>query len=66
MNNEIFCHSMNNQSYIWYLQMTSLKKPEEFQIITPAAFVTFSGIADHNSNGNIMKLNSNHKPQSMK
>ena len=35
--------------------MRILKKPEEFQIITPAALETLSGIADHNSNGNIMK-----------
>ena len=43
-----------------------VKKPEEFQIITPAAFETHSGITDHNTNGNIMKQNSNHTTQSMK
>jgi len=46
--------------------MRILKKPEEFQIITSAALETLSGISDHNSNDNIMKLNSNHTSQSMK
>jgi hypothetical protein len=46
--------------------MRILKKPKEFQIITLADLETLSGIADHNSNGNIMKQNSNHTPQSMK
>jgi hypothetical protein len=37
-------------------------KPEEFQIVKPIAFITPCGIADINSNGNILKENSNHTP----
>jgi hypothetical protein len=37
-----------------------LKKPEEFQIIIHTAFVTTHGMAGLNSNGNIMRKNSNH------
>jgi len=35
--------------------MRILKKPEEVQIISPAALETLSGLVNHNSNGNIMK-----------
>lgn len=48
VNNEIsFCHSMkvNTQWDEWYLLLRILMKPEEFQIIIPAALVTPSGIA---------------------
>jgi hypothetical protein len=37
-------------------------KFEDFQIIIPAAFVTPSGKADLNSNGDITKQNRNHTP----
>jgi hypothetical protein len=37
-------------------------KPEEFKIVLPNAFVTPYGIADLNSNGDIMKQDSNHTP----
>ena len=43
-----------------YLPLMILRKPEEFQIIIHTAFVTTHGIAGLNSNGNIMKTNSNH------
>jgi hypothetical protein len=35
-------------------------KPEKFQLVMHGAFVTPCGIADLNSNDNIMKQNSNH------
>ena len=47
--------NINNQWDIRYWQIRILKKPEELQIITPAALERLSGIADQNSNGNIMK-----------
>ena len=42
------------------LQLKILMKSEELQI--PAAFVTSTGIADLNSNHNIMKQMSKHTP----
>ena len=63
MNNEIsFCHSVNinKQSDVQYLLLRILMKFEDFQITIPAAFVTPSGIADLNSNGDITKHNRNH------
>jgi hypothetical protein len=41
------------------LTIEKIAKPEEFQIVIPAAFVTQSGSADLNSNGDIMKQSSN-------
>jgi hypothetical protein len=60
MSNEIsFCHNVNitNQLNAKNLILT---KPEEFQIVIPAAFVTPSGIVDLNFNGGVMKSDSNH------
>jgi hypothetical protein len=63
MNYEIsFCHSMNfnSQWHVQYLLLRILKKPEEFQIVIPTTLVATSGTGDLNSNGDIMKQNSNH------
>jgi len=56
MNNKISFHpSMNINDQLECLSLRFLMKPEELQVIIPASFVTLSGIADLNSNGNIMK-----------
>jgi Tfp pilus assembly protein PilZ len=43
-----------------YLMLMILRKPEKFHLVVHGAFVTPCGIADLNSNGNVMKRNSNH------
>jgi hypothetical protein len=43
-----------------YLPLMILRKPEEFHIIIHTAFVTPHATADFNSNGDIMRQNSNY------
>ena len=46
---------MNISNQLECLLLRFLMKPEELQVIIPASFVTLPGIADLNSNRNIMK-----------